>query len=82
MVSSDNKEMLRSLPAVDELLHQEAISDAAETHPRTLVVRAIRNVLERNRQAVLRGEVAFDQEEFDQANLVNEILEELEHLAS
>jgi len=41
-----------------------------------------RNVLERNRQAILRGEVAFDPEEFDQANLVNEILEELDHLAS
>jgi len=74
--------MLRSLPAVDELLHQEAISDAVETHPRTLVVRAIRNVLDRNRQAILGGEVAFDPEEFDLANLVDEILEELEHLAS
>lgn len=82
MVSSSNKEMLRSLPAVDELLHQEAISDAVETHPRTLVVRAIRNVLDRNRQAILGGEVAFDPEEFDLANLVDEILEELEHLAS
>ena len=39
MVSSDGKQMLRSLPAVDELLHQKAISDAVESHPRILVVR-------------------------------------------
>jgi L-seryl-tRNA(Ser) seleniumtransferase len=74
--------MLRYLPAVDELLRQKAISDAVETYPRTLVVRAIRNVLDRNRQAILKGEVALEPEEFDQANLVNEIFEELEHLAS
>jgi L-seryl-tRNA(Ser) seleniumtransferase len=74
--------MLRYLPAVDELLRQKAISDAVETYPRTLVLRAIRNVLDRNRQAILKGEVALEPEEFDQANLVNEIFEELEHLAS
>jgi L-seryl-tRNA(Ser) seleniumtransferase len=82
VVISDSKEMLRSLPAVDELLRQEAISDAAETYPRTLVVRAIRNVLDRKRQAILKGEVALEPEELPQAKLVNEILEELEHLAS
>ncbi len=82
MVSSGSKEMLRYLPAVDELLRQKAISDAVETYPRTLVLRAIRNVLDRNRQAILKGDVALEPEEFDQANLVNEIFEELEHLAS
>ena len=82
MVSSGSKEMLRSLPAVDELLRQESLSDAVQTYPRTLVVRAIRKVLDRNRQAILKGEVVLEQEEFDQVSLVNEILEELEHLAS
>ncbi len=82
MVGTTSKEMLRSLPAVDELLRQEAISDAVETYPRSLVVRAIRNVLDRNRQAILTGEVALEPEEFDQANLVTEILEELEQLAA
>lgn len=82
MVSSGSKEMLRSLPAVDELLRQEAMSDAVQTYPRTLVVRAIRKVLDRNRQAILKGEVVLEPGEFDQVGLVNEILEELEHLAS
>jgi L-seryl-tRNA(Ser) seleniumtransferase len=58
------------------------MSDAVETYPRTLVVRAIRNVLDRNRQAILRGEVALESEELNQAHLVNEIFGELEHLAS
>jgi len=82
MKNSGSKDMLRSLPAVDELLHQKSISDAVETHPRTLVVRAIRNVLDRNRQAILRKEMVFVPEEFDQAHLIHEILVELEHLAS
>jgi L-seryl-tRNA(Ser) seleniumtransferase len=81
-VGSDNKEMLRSLPAVDELLRQEAISEAVETYPRTLVVRAVRNVLDWNRQAILNGEAAFDSQGFEQTNLVKEILAEIQHLAS
>ena len=82
MVSSGSKEMLRSLPAVDELLRQETLNDAVQTYPRTLVVRAIRKVLDRNRQAILKGQLVLEQEEFDQVSLVNEILEELEYLAS
>lgn len=74
--------MLRSLPAVDELLRQESISEAVETYPRTLVVRAVRNVLDRNRQAILNGKVALDSQGFEQANLVKEILAEIQHLAS
>ncbi len=82
MQDSDSKEMLRSLPAVDELLRQESISEAVETYPRTLVVRAVRNVLDRNRQAILNGKVALDSQGFEQANLVKEILAEIQHLAS
>ncbi len=82
MVTSDSKEILRSLPAVDELLRHESISEAAETYPRTLVVRAVRNVLERTRQAILKGEATFDSHQFGRASLVDEILDELERLAS
>ncbi len=82
MTSSGSKEILRSLPAVDELLRQEAVSEAVETYPRTLVVRAIRNVLDRSRQAILKGEFELEPNEFNQAALVNEILAELEDLAS
>ena len=82
MVGSGSKEILRSLPAVDELLRQESISEAVETHPRTLVVRAIRNVLERMRQAILNGTLASDSQGFEQANMVEEILAEIQDLAS
>jgi L-seryl-tRNA(Ser) seleniumtransferase len=81
-VGSDSKEMLRSLPAVDELLRQEAISEAVETYPRTLVVRAVRNVLDRKRQAVLNGRAVLDSQGFELATLVKEILAEIKHLAS
>jgi L-seryl-tRNA(Ser) seleniumtransferase len=82
MVGSGSKDMLRSLPAVDELLRQEAISEAVETYPRTLVVRAIRNVLDRMRQTILSGKLAIDSQGFEQANLVGEIVAEIQDLAS
>ena len=74
--------MLRSLPAVDELLRQETISQAAQSHPRALIVRAIRKVLDHTRQTILSGEVTNHSQRFDQASLVNEILAELERMAS
>ena len=82
MTSSESKEMLRSLPAVDELLRQETISQAVKTYPRNLVVRAIRNVLDRTRQMILGGEVEIDGQGFDQTSLMSAIFEEIEHLAS
>ena len=82
MVGSGSQEMLRSLPAVDELLRQEAISEAIETYPRILVVRAIRNVLDRTRKAILNGNLAIDSQGFEQANLVKEIVAEIQDLAS
>jgi L-seryl-tRNA(Ser) seleniumtransferase len=82
MESSKGKEMLRLLPAVDELLRQEGVQEAAENYPRTLVVRATRNVLERIRKIVLAGHKHIDSQRFQRSNLVNEIIVELEHLAA
>jgi L-seryl-tRNA(Ser) seleniumtransferase len=82
MESSKRKEMLRSLPAVDELLRQEAVQDAAESYPRTVVVGAIRNVLERIRKAILAGHETIDPLRFERSSLVDEILAEIEHLAA
>jgi L-seryl-tRNA(Ser) seleniumtransferase len=82
MVDKRNKEALRSLPAVDELLREKAISEASETYARTLVVRAVRNILERTRQAILSGEATVDSARSERAVLVESVLEELEHLAS
>jgi L-seryl-tRNA(Ser) seleniumtransferase len=82
MANSKVKEMLRSLPAVDELLRQKTIKEAAEDHPRTLVVGAIRNVVERMREAILADDGTIDAQRLDRANLVNEIREELEHMAA
>ncbi|UCG12582.1 MAG: L-seryl-tRNA(Sec) selenium transferase, partial [Deltaproteobacteria bacterium] len=54
---------------------------AAEIHPRSLVVRAIRNVLNRIRDTVLSGDGSVAPERFERSNLINEILAEVNHLA-
>ncbi|MGD8502105.1 MAG: L-seryl-tRNA(Sec) selenium transferase [Syntrophobacterales bacterium] len=82
MEDSVSKETLRSLPAVDEILREEAIKEAVETYPRTLVVRAVRNILDRTRKAILSGEIGPDPQYFDRSNLVSIIYEEIERLAS
>jgi L-seryl-tRNA(Ser) seleniumtransferase len=82
MENSKGKEMLRSLPAVDELLRYEAVQEAAVTYPRTLVVEAVRNVLERIRQAIIADPQTIDPKRFERAALANQILAELEHLAA
>ena len=82
MENSNRQEILRSLPAVDELLRHQSVEEALETYPRTLVVRAIRNVLNRTRQHVLAGEAAQDQVQFSHSTLIEETLEELKELAA
>jgi L-seryl-tRNA(Ser) seleniumtransferase len=82
MGKSSGKEMLRSLPAVDEILREEAIKGAVETYPRALVVRAIRKVLDRRRKAVLNDEATPEPQGFGRSILVNEILNEIEQLAT
>ncbi len=82
MESTEAKEMLRSLPAVDELLREEQVQKVAEAYPRKLVVGAIRNVVERIRKTILSGQGTIEPRHFERSKLVNEILEELEHLAA
>jgi L-seryl-tRNA(Ser) seleniumtransferase len=82
MNSPNLQEMLRTLPAVDELLRHEAVGEAMRTHPRTLVVRAVRNVLERSRAAILSAESDSERRPVDRAGLVNQVLVEVEHLGA
>jgi L-seryl-tRNA(Ser) seleniumtransferase len=46
---------LRKLPSVDKLLQEEAIQALAEAHSHELAVEAVREALERARQAILEG---------------------------
>jgi L-seryl-tRNA(Ser) seleniumtransferase len=56
------KELLRKLPAVDEILRENRTKKWLETFPRVLVLDAIRTALERRRKAILEtGEKASAQ---------------------
>jgi L-seryl-tRNA(Ser) seleniumtransferase len=50
------QDILRRLPAVDELLHLEPLADLQKIHPRGLIVNAVRQELENARRAVLTGQ--------------------------
>jgi L-seryl-tRNA(Ser) seleniumtransferase len=73
--------LLRQLPSVDEILKEERARQWLETHPRVLVLEAIRTAVDRRRKSILLGEksrspqpAVFLSEILDQAGV---ILEEL-----
>jgi len=49
------KELLRKLPAVDEILKENRVKQWLETYPRVLVLDAIRTALDRRRKAILQA---------------------------
>jgi L-seryl-tRNA(Ser) seleniumtransferase len=49
-------ERLRSLPAIDELLGRPSLAPLFDKKPRPLVVRALREAVERARQRILKGD--------------------------
>jgi L-seryl-tRNA(Ser) seleniumtransferase len=50
------QDLLRQLPKVDELLKDAAVAPLLQTHPRQLVVEAVRDAVARLRQQILSGE--------------------------
>jgi len=82
METSRLQDLLRRLPAVDELLRHPLIVEAMGTSPRPLVVRAVRNVLDRIRHAIMNDQASGDSRLPDEAALVQEILVEAEGLAA
>lgn len=50
-----NKELLRQLPKIDELLKDELVQRAIDNNPRLLVVEALRESIEVVRKDILRG---------------------------
>lgn len=55
---SDMKDLLRTLPAVDEILKEDRAKQWLQTFPRVLVLDAVRTVLDRKRKAILQSEGA------------------------
>jgi L-seryl-tRNA(Ser) seleniumtransferase len=50
------KELLRQLPSVDDILKENRAKHWLETHPRVLVLEAIRTAVDRRRKVILQGE--------------------------
>jgi L-seryl-tRNA(Ser) seleniumtransferase len=82
METSHRQDLLRRLPAVDELLRHPLIAEATGTFARPLVVRAVRNVLDRIRRAILTDQASGPSAVPEGAALVQEILAEAERLAA
>ncbi len=63
MSPSLREQILRKIPSVDEILLRSEIANLLKTHPRTVVVEAIRKGLERLRSEILNKEGPSDLEE-------------------
>ncbi len=49
------KELLRNLPAVDEILKESRVRQWLETYPRMLVLEAVRTAIDRRRKAIMQA---------------------------
>ncbi len=56
MFPSPLQELLRKIPSVEEILSRPEVSSLIETHPRSVVVEAIRSCLQGEREKLLRQE--------------------------
>lgn len=63
MSPSLREQLLRKIPSVDEILSRSEIADLLKTHPRAVVVAAIRNGLARLRSEILNKEKLSDLED-------------------
>ncbi|HUL38604.1 MAG TPA: L-seryl-tRNA(Sec) selenium transferase, partial [Thermodesulfobacteriota bacterium] len=53
MSPSLHQQALRKIPSVDEILSKPEVSDLLGTYPRSVVIEAIRNGLQRLREQIL-----------------------------
>ncbi len=75
------QQMLREIPAVDELLQSEGLQSALRQHPRKLVVDSIRQVLAEHRQHILTQAENLPPPDWHPASLIERILDRVETLS-
>jgi L-seryl-tRNA(Ser) seleniumtransferase len=73
-----NKDSLRNLPSVDELLNRPEMTPLAEEYGRGLLVRATRRVLDELRSEIIRDEAAVVAEDISPEKIVGAIAAHLE----
>ena len=72
-----HRRLLRQLPSVDEMLEHFYEQSQTTKIPRTVVLKAIRLALEKNRQQILEVKAAELPESLDRADLITEIKKQL-----
>jgi L-seryl-tRNA(Ser) seleniumtransferase len=72
-----HRRLLRQLPSVDEMLEHFYEHSQTTKIPRTVVLKAIRLALEKNRQQILAVKAAELPESLDRADLISEIKKQL-----
>jgi L-seryl-tRNA(Ser) seleniumtransferase len=77
------KELLKKLPAVDEILKESRTKQWLETFPRVLVLTAIRTALDRKRTSILESAAAatIDQHTISPAGILDDAESILRHLS-
>ncbi len=66
------KELLRKLPAVDEVLRENRTKQWIETYPRVLVLDAVRTVLDRRRKAIREAPDHIDERSVSLTGILDE----------
>ncbi len=69
------KELLRQLPSVDEILKENRAKQWLETHPRVLVLEAVRTAIDKQRKAILQS---AEKGEDRQTVALSEVLDQAE----
>jgi L-seryl-tRNA(Ser) seleniumtransferase len=80
VVGKDKSEWLRKIPAVDRLLGSPSILEAASKYPRSLVLKAIHQVLDQIRHRIITGESAEDPSLLGLEDVSKKVLNTLEWL--
>jgi L-seryl-tRNA(Ser) seleniumtransferase len=77
-ISAQQKELLRSLPGVDQILESIAKEPGYEGLPRSVLTRSIRRVLDELRGSILASRTSIDAEQLDRAAVLPLIYAEID----
>ena len=81
MVDKDKKGLFRKIPAVDRLLDSPDLVEISSKHPRTLVLKAINQVLDEIRKGIEMGDRFEEPSELSIEKVARRVVERVECLA-
>ena len=80
MVDQDRQQLFRRIPAVDRLLEEPLIVEMSSTYPRSLILKAINEVLDKTRKEIAKGEFG-DPSDLSTGVVLEKVVERLDVLA-